>query len=742
MKNLIYDTETCGLHGLAVLIQYKYNNDPIKLFNVWTEQVIETLKLIEWMMEQDNIGFNLAFDHFHLSKLYTIWSLLPPHEYPEDIIDLVAAKEPLGRDGFCIKPNRACDLMLWARKGKYQDTMQRKDIKIKKVHRSVADDVRYYLELNVRLDDIYFANRKNKYAPRWAIYNSKEGEEWKDIVLKFKPSGALKTLAVHALGHDPKEVLRYGEIDVPQYPIEVGYAPFALAISSGPDWRAKVRKGSGWKRGVTWPAVIHLHISHWLNNRLARQYAEDDVKYTEELFHHLKAGIGDNDSELACMVGANRWRGYSIDINKLDNLKLTIEQEAEAAPKAPNNVRRFITEVMTPDEKEMFDLVAEGSTKKVILENLRDTWGGKIAERAGMCLKARQAKYRLDMINKLKTAGRFHAAAEIIGALSGRKSGSGGDFNSQGIGRQKEIRECFTLAPKGMRLCGGDFESFEITIAIAVYHDSKMADIVTSKKKIHAVFGTFAYPPLTYEQMLEDKEKYTRAKSGLFALIYFGEAYTLKKPLGISDEDAEACYQMFMKEFPKTAEGRQRVVKMFQSMQQPNGRGTKVYWNEPADKIETLFAFPRFFTLENKICKALYFLANKIPQKWKMFDNIKVKRRDTEQTVLGAIQSALYAAAFAIQGSNTRAGGNHEIQGSGAHITKQLERNIWDMQPVGINPWVVQPMNEHDEVMCPCVPEKIDLLNDVVKNTLDMFRPKVPLISIDWHNNMGSWADK
>lgn len=743
MNNLFYDTETCGLHGLAVLIQYKYNNDPIRLYCPWTEQVIDTLKLIEWMMDQHNVGFNLAYDQFHLCKLHTIWSLLPAHSYPEDIIDLVAEKEPLGRNGFCLKPRSACDLMLWARKGRYQDTMQRKDIKIRKVHRLVADDIRDYLEQNVKLDDIYFTNRKNKLAPRWGIFSNDEGEEWCDIVLKFKPSGALKTLAVHALGHDPSEVLRYGDIEPPEYPIEVGYAPFALAISSGPEWKAKVHKGSGWKRGVTWPALIHRHISHWLHNRLARQYAEDDVKYTEELFHHLKPQQGDNDSELACMVGANRWRGYAVDLDKLEALRISIEQEAAAAPKAPNNVRAFITEVMTNDEREMFDLVTDGSTKKTVLENLRDSWDGEVSKRADMCLRSRQAKYKLDMINKLKTAGRFHAAAEVIGALSGRKSGSGGDLNSQGIGRQTEIRECFTLALPGMVLCGGDFEAFEISINIAVARDDKMGEVLKrGKKYIYGTFGSYAFPGYTPEQILEDKEKYTRSKSGFLALIYFGEPYTLKTRLGIPIEQAEECYRNFMNDYPQTANSRRDIIKMFQSMSQPNGLGTKVTWNDPADKIENLFGYPRFFTLENKICKSLFNLANKVPQKWKNFDDVIVKRRDRDQTLLGSVQSALYAAAFTIQNANTRAAGNHRVQSTGAEICKYLERKIWDIQTPGVNPWLVQCLNQHDEVLAPCIPPMVPELNRVVKEVVEHFKPYVPLLDIDWKNNMESWADK
>ena len=104
-KKLFMDTETIGLHGLIVLIQYAVEDEPVQLHNVWTTQVIDTLKLIEWIAEHEVVGFNLAYDWFHLAKLYSIWSLVPdPYSYPEDIIDDIAELEPKGRDGFCLKP--------------------------------------------------------------------------------------------------------------------------------------------------------------------------------------------------------------------------------------------------------------------------------------------------------------------------------------------------------------------------------------------------------------------------------------------------------------------------------------------------------------------------------------------------------------------------------------------------------------------------------------------------------------
>jgi hypothetical protein len=730
---IVYDTETCGFHGMCVLIQYKHDNSNIQLYEVWRNSIKDTLNLIQYFMSEDLVGFNLAFDHFHLCKLYTVLSLVPDKSIkPEEIVDEIAELEAYGRNGLCLKPRRSCDVMLHCRKGKYQNTMRRKDIRIKKVPLVAVSEVRDYLEEKIKLDDIYFANRKNKYAPRWAIFDSDEGPEWKDIVLKFRPGGALKILAEHVLGYN---VIKYGDLQEPEKPFEVGYAPFATAISN---------KNNSWWVGKkkTWPGVIDEHIGFWAFNRKARQYALDDVTYTYELWKHLGSPEpGDDDSELACMVGANRWRGYAINKPKLDELEIKVVKDIKAAPRAPNSVKAWLTASMSDEEKNIFEIVSEGSTKKVVLESLADNWEGEVADKAKAVLLSRQSKYKLDLIRKLKTANRFHASAEIIGTLSGRKSGRGGDLNSQGIGREYSIRECFPLALNDMVLCGGDFEAYEVTLAIAAYSDDKLEEAVKSGKKVYTVFGTYAFPHMTYEQIAADKDIYNRSKSGFLAMIYGGEAYTLKTRLNVDEESAQQTYNNFIKAFPKTGEGRQKIFDMFCAVKQPKGIGTAVEWHEPKDCIETMLGFPRYFTLENKICKALFKLAQSPPKEWKDYTGVII-RRDREQTISGSIQSALYASAFALQSSNMRAAGNHIIQGTGAQICKNLERKLWDIQPTGIHKWQVQPLNEHDEVMCPCVPDKINEVKETVKEVIKSFKDRVPLLSIDWHNNMESWAEK
>lgn len=818
MPSPIYiDTETCGLHGMPVLIQWAEGDGDVQLFSPWTNPIRDTLRLIEkFATHQDGlVFFNAAFDWFMLCKIYTTFILYHDHdEIPENIIDILAELEMTARDGPCLKPVKACDVMLVARKGPYQSTMDRGDIRIRRVPTALAWQLADELERRIKLKDIYFARRKNKHAAKWNIYDIVDSEgdvdvNFKDIVLKFAPSAALKALAVDALGIDMTEILLFGDVEVDEhwYPVELGYAPFAKAIGTRHDWKG------------AWPEKIRHHIGHWNYHETARRYAADDVKYTRALYYKFGSpALGDNDSELACMVAAVRWRGFKLDLARLQELRAEAAKRFVKIPTAPAQVRYYVTQHLDETEK----LVLRGSTKKIVLEEIakwlrpcpacnakaniefaesmtmdedevptismetqitvadkckdcsvcegKGTLPHLAAIRAQEVLDARASTKEVEIFDKLIHAGRFHASFKVIGALSSRMSGTDG-LNAQGIKKTKEVRSCFPLAWDDMILCGGDFAGFEVTIAVAVYNDENLRkmlltceqcggaasfdreknDFICEKcsgnkqKKIHALFGLHCFPEHTYESLKATSgtkdDKYTRAKSGVFALMYGGTEFTLADRLGVPVEIGLKALASFHREFPGVRRFQQDIFNSFCSMRQPNGLGSKVEWHEPADYRETMFGFRRYFTLENQICHALFTLANKPPASWRDV-KIKVLRRDRVQSASGAVQSSLYGAAFQIQAGNMRAAANHDIQSAGATITKAVQRRVWDLQPSGIGEWLVQPMNIHDEILAPCKPYMTALVKKIVNNAVEEFREKIPLIKMDWVIGLKSWAEK
>ena len=794
-----FDTETCGLHGPIVLLQYALDDGPISLHEVWREPIYVTLAILEGLANHEGgvCGFNLAFDWFHTVQLYTTLLLLADRvgldEEPQHHVDTYAVCEAEARDGPCLKPVTACDLMLHARKGPYQSTMDRKDIKIKRVPKPLASRLALELERRVVLKDIYFARRANPSGPKWTLEDCKDGDgrvskDFVDVVLKFKPSSALKALAVDALGIEFDAAIKFTDIEPRTRPAEVGWAPFAMALST-PErgWRCRIRKGGEWKEGHAWPRHILGHVDHWAYHNKAREYATLDVVYTRDLYRFFDdPEPGDDDSILACMVGAVRWRGFAIDvpgITALRDKELTI---AASAPKAPRQVYEYVAEKLSDVEK----VVIQESTKKTVLESLSvmtascpdcetgcdNCEDGLIKHPAGVrakaVLDARQATYRRQVYDKLLQAGRFHASLKVIGTKSSRMSGTDG-LNAQGIDHSFEVRSKFPFATGDLILCGGDFASFEVCIADADYNDATLrqelltcascgqvctpddfrADVCTGCgttgepfRKIHGLFGMELEPGTKYDDVLRTKgssvkDLYDQGKRGVFSQLYGGNFATLMDRLGIDEEVARRAEQGFANRYKGVGAARLRIHDLFCSMRQPGGIGTNVEWHDPAEYIESLTGFPRYFTLENQICKTLYGLASRLPPTWKGLE-AKVVRRDRVQKIGGAVMSALYAAAFNIQSQSMRAAANHVIQSTGATITKDLQRRIWDLQPSGVHEWVVQPLNVHDEVMVPAKPEVHDAILQITQDVITDYRELIPLIKLDWANNITSWAEK
>lgn len=824
---MIYlDTETCGLCGPAVILQYAKDNGPIHIHNFWTNTVGDSLNLIKEICEDTVVGFNLAFDWFQLAKMYTMFEKFIEttgdiHAVPEDHIEALADLEASARYGSCVKPKSAVDLMLVARRTKYQITMNRGDIKIRRVPTVLAGRLAKHLEEEVIFQNILFARRKDRYAPKWRIYDTKKrvGNQWvndpsfKDVVLKFKPSVALKALAIDALGVQEDNVLLFKDVEVDhEYrPNEIAYAPFATAVKdykfTKKNITTKEAKRIHDKRWFpwrwAWPDVIQKHINHWEYYEPARTYANKDVEYTRGLFEYFGCpASGDDDSVLACMVGAVRWKGYTVDIEGLTKLKEAARAKMRSTPMAPGPVRYYLGQVLDPAEQE----VLKDGTGKVILQELA-SWKNRecpmcsmlgdgavdpacdvctgtnrythpVAERAQQVLDARLAKKEIELYDKLILAGRFHASFKVIGTLSSRMSGADG-LNAQGIKRDTSVRKNFTFSDPGSDLVGGDFDGFEVVIAEAAYNDpdlraalvkkalcpgclgkrekknKKTGNMETCKdckgegqtgQKIHGLFGMELVEGWTYEQVVQSKgekfDVYDLGKRGVFSQIYGGNENTLVKNLGVSLEVARRASIGFAKRFPGVGRAQQKITDMFCSMRQPGGIGTKVEWHTPADYIESLLGFRRYFTLENKVCESLFKLANDTPKEWKKLGSrIKVVRRDREQTAGGALASALYSAAFQIQAANMRAAANHVIQSTGAQITKSVQRKVWDAQPQGIGPWKAQPCNVHDEILCVIDPQVKEQVAGIVRDAVESFRPKIPLIKMEWHS-MGTWADK
>lgn len=750
-----FDCETVGFHSPMVLFQYAIDNGPVQLWNIWYEPIDDTIDLFDAVLlcSEGIVGFNLAFDWFHVCQTYTtllkLRDMVGGEALPINHVNeyVICEREARGPGNLCIKPKAACDLMLWARKNEYQVTMRRKPIRIRRVPYFIAQELAD--EVKHRLSAL---NKKNilnvdvkVMEPKGRSKSDPNGIRLADLEIQFKSSGSLKSLAANLLcgpGQplEGKQVLVMGDVGVHKKfrPVEYGYDPVA-------------------QQGVLgWPLVLDEHVALWGFNQNARQYATDDVLYTRGIYEAFnRPKLGDTDSNLACMVGAVRWRGYALDLPAMNKLRDETFVRMDKAPRDPGTVRRYLSEVL--DEFEIS--IIEESTKKTVLEELSKWKDHPVSSRASEVLDSRKAKFEKSIYDKFCKATRFHASFKVIGTLSSRMSG-GDDLNAQGINRNPAVRKCFPLADDGLILCGGDFDSFEVGLGDAVFADPALRTFLLSKESppIHSLFGSFIWPDLTIEQVTKSKKAefpdidyYTTAKSGLFAtFLYGGNATTMKKKLEIDEVDGQRAIDEMYRRFPGAQLFVTRNFERFCSLKQEGGIGSIITYQEPEDYAETRMGDRRYFTLENAVIKILFDLAQKLPQEIKeKASQIKVMRnrpRDGEagrtQSGDGACMTACFAAAFGLQGVVQRAGNNHYIQSYGARLAKELQAAIWAVQPAGATDWLVQPMNIHDEIMCPTHPTVVDTVAKIVNNKIAEFREFVPCIGMTWKTHMPTWADK
>jgi DNA polymerase I-like protein with 3'-5' exonuclease and polymerase domains len=363
---------------------------------------------------------------------------------------------------------------------------------------------------------------------------------------------------------------------------------------------------------------------------------------------------------------------------------------------------------------------------------------------------------------------------KVTGTKTNRMAGGsegyvskGGSINPQGVKKGDEIRSVFTLCYPEEQLDGGDFDAFEVSIAEAEYNDPGLREVLLSGQKIHGLFAEeiykvdFARDPekylernitaINYNLIMKHKDDnendfsgwYSRGKKGVFGFMYGAQAKKTAESMQVSEEIAYQGVENLSTRFPGIKRSQEIIYENFAALRQPNGIGSEVIWTEPKTFVESFLGFRRYFVLEFSIIRALYNLSNDLPENiLEAGKHLKVKRRDRLQTGAGAVRSALYSAAFALQSSVMRAAANHKIQSPGGDITKYTQARIWEVQPSGCNIWYVMPLNIHDEVENVCRPEVSERVEGIVKDSVEHFRDKVPLIGMDWKKKLRNWGDK
>lgn len=725
MKHI--DSETAGFVGPSVIWQWADDDGPVNIHHVWRRPVRDTLLLFESFAEADVCGFNLGFDWYHVNKDYNVLRRFSDLSAPPTITEWRANELAGSREALCVKPRSALDLYLYALRGPLQVLLDRDDVRIRRVPKVLAELLCRELARLVQLDGIFF-----QYGKSWYVDEEKD-PDFPDIVLQFGATAALKPIVQYLF-----------KIKTVDFPVPDELMPKDDKKTAWFPWH--VRRD--------WLDKLPGLIEYWWSNSTALRYAREDVEHLQRLHHHWgRPQPGDDDSVLACSVASARWRGFALDREAAREVYASQLELARSCVRAPGPVRSTLLPLLSDVERLAVRNTRAETLEAIVHWNVDGTRTGLNADGSAIVgdhpaakfahavATARTAEKRANLAGKLWRVGSFHPDFKILGAKSARMSGAGG-LNAHGIDNWGPMRAVFPFAFPGEGFSGGDFDAFEPNIGCAVYGDPQLEADLRSGKKIHGLFGEMAYE-LDYSVVVANKAAgslYDRAKKGYLAFSYGAQEQKLAKVLDQEEEKIRAFFVRLGMRYPRMLKYRETRAMEFCSMRQPAGIGTRVVWHEPKDYVESLLGDRRYFTLENQICRALFGLAQDMPEAFHALGKFAVKRRDRTQTATGATQSALYAAAFGIQGSNMRAALNHEIQSTGARITKATQRRVWDIQPCGIHPWLVRTMQVHDEILV--VHANIaETVYDAVMQSIAFFRPKVPLLAITWRKQLNTWAD-
>jgi len=747
------DSEGIGFNGPLVLLQYAEDDGPVALHHVFLEPVRKTLDKLEMFCDSEVVAWNLKHDWFHFVKLYNILKQVKDVGQVPQVFEIadIEAKNPCD---YFLRPKAALDLMIHATEGDYQFLMERKPFVLRRVPRFLAYKLIEKLNNKVKYDSILFAKYKKKESLGWEpVELSPPHPDLVDVRIKFNPSASLDAVGEFVVGRN--KVVQDWSV---------------LPDVSPPAWRPY---------GGNWRFFVEDYIEFW-QRPINLEYASRDVELLQDIHAAWgKPAPGHMNGELSVAVANARWKGFALDLKEIKRVHDEASELVASCPinmNSPKAVKKYIIAAMDPMKAALFK-----STGKATLEVMAKD-SGEAGKRAAYMLSVRKAEALMRVFTKLLAAGRFHPNYNVHGALSSRMAGTGG-INAQGL--HKGHRKVFLLADPDEVGESGDFDAFETGIAVAVYRDPVLEEALLSGVKPHADMAASIYQE-SYEDILDTEkgkcgkcdgtgsveaedasdlefvpnewikdtkvtcyfcegtgaveDKYGKGKSVFYASLYGAHEEKLALITGKSAG--------FMKEGLLSWQSKYPMMMAYQLESERNyipvyfNDKNKLCWREPKMYAKSLLGFKRSFKIEFDTIRAMFEILQHWPAEWSSIP-ITVTRKHTkgEQNAGNACMSALIGAMFSLSSSVKRQANNHEIQATGAGLTKELQLRIWtEMQPVGIHEPIVRLMNTHDELSA--VLKKGYSCAPIVKRFIEEKRAIVRLLGMTWDCGIQYWGDK
>lgn len=720
-KFLFLDTETVGLQGQVKLIQYSFGMKDsvhfIRLFKGWEHRpsILKQLnKLWDWLKDSEVtfVGYNTQYDLF---KLYITFHKMLGFEYD-------SYERPI--EPFKCK---TLDLQVVA--------MQKSILSpfaFKKPNKSIARVSRIP---KIAAD---FIEQKVLEKLRPMIPDSldikvghHECEQEHLISLSFNIDGRVSLKGI--IGAYGLPTLKLKEV----WPLPSEEKPF-----------------------LPYPDVQHYELEPKLDAIMADLnspfyvYSKLDIVYLKVLYEKLGHPKPDYNSELTHNGAYVKYYGFDIDFEALDRAEEYYGKKVEEIEKLLKGINPRSAPQRLELLKKYFPLLA--STSKATLTALTklegaDEEGVNLAKALLAYGPARQKLVQIKAVKECKT-NKAHPELRIMGTATNRMAGMSG-LNWQGIGAFEEdgkIRVGLRTAIKTQMV--GDWSSFEVVIASAVYEDKVLQKIVADGIDMHSYTTSIAHPDvLEYfkQHNIPEEERYQfvrtkykeenaffvkcrkQIKAVVFGIFYGAQAFTVSEKLGITEGEAQKILDLFFKAYPGIKRYRDKIEEGFLT-------ADKVHWSKNSiDRMEVslkdLMGFERRWDFEKDLCKIFWELGHSQIRTGVNEYIIRDKQKGI-QSVDNACRSALLGAALGIQASASRQAVNFRVQSTGASLHKKLQAKLWVEKRVGT-------LQIHDEFIP--IDKNFDFkeADNLIKEYEIEARRLVPSVKFDYKNTE-RWSDK
>lgn len=264
-------------------------------------------------------------------------------------------------------------------------------------------------------------------------------------------------------------------------------------------------------------------------------------------------------------------------------------------------------------------------------------------------------------------SGRIHTNFNQLGTDTGRLSSGGKDkehkidyINMQNLPSDEETRACF-VAEEGNKWGSIDYKGEESFLMASIANDKAMLEeLIHGDKDLHTLTAKIVFSDIIPKDCPTEvvKTKYHDlrkvSKGYEFAFNYNGNADTIKRNFGLTDEEANRIYNAYMKGFSG--------LKAYQEYKH------KEWWNKGYILISRLTGHKAYIYDYDQLLEDKKWMSN---LDWDYYREMKSSHPECE-----TVQRVRHF--FKRKSASDKQSSNYEIQGTGAIIFKVASVYFWN----------------------------------------------------------------